>query len=311
MEQELITKIETADISAELKHALIDLGQSLDALLPVVSIPLKRRAPYLFGKLIAEATDATTETHWWETTFDFIAQAARENTTLGQPVLASVERIIPSLARTFGSVRQRDSARDYRRHGVRDLFAQRNTHRTEKIFCRAERTITSTSAFQQVCLVSRDLRRARAGRLYDDRGRSRHAGIFLVAINDRAAVSRTRLWSPSDSTFGRIRQDATERKRIAGQLRTRRRQSRRVLSKARIYFDWQNRPWRTCFANAAGIRQCSSFESIEKSMRPAWVCSSPIHTVSSILPTSRPRSVSNFWVPFNMRDQAGQCIVMP
>jgi len=48
MEQELLTKIETADIPAELKRALIDLGQSLDALLPVVSIPLKRRAPYLF-----------------------------------------------------------------------------------------------------------------------------------------------------------------------------------------------------------------------------------------------------------------------
>lgn len=43
MEQELVTKIETADIPAELKHALTDLGQNLDALLPVVPIPLKRR----------------------------------------------------------------------------------------------------------------------------------------------------------------------------------------------------------------------------------------------------------------------------
>ena len=102
MEQELLTKIETADIPAELKRALIDLGQSLDALLPVVSIPLKRRAPYLFGKLIAEATDATTETHWWETTFDFFAQAARENTTLGQSVLASVKELLPLLRARLG-----------------------------------------------------------------------------------------------------------------------------------------------------------------------------------------------------------------
>ena len=63
MEQELLTKIDTADITAELKRALIDLGQHLDALLPMVSIPLKRRVPYLFGKLITEATDATKEKH--------------------------------------------------------------------------------------------------------------------------------------------------------------------------------------------------------------------------------------------------------
>ena len=102
MEPELVTKIESADIPVELKHALTDLGQNLDALLPIVSIPLKRRIPYLFGILVAEATDATTETHWWETTFDFIRQAANENRAIGQPVLDAVAKLRPLLRERLG-----------------------------------------------------------------------------------------------------------------------------------------------------------------------------------------------------------------
>jgi len=102
VDQELVTKIETADIPAELKRAITELGQNLDALLPVASIPLKRRIPFLFSRLVAEATDATTETHWWETTFDFIAQAARENTALGQPVLDAVAKLQPLLRERLG-----------------------------------------------------------------------------------------------------------------------------------------------------------------------------------------------------------------
>ena len=102
MQPELASKIETADISAELKRALTDLGQGLDALLPVLPIPLKRWIPFLFGKMVSEATDATTETHWWETTFDFIVKAANEHGAIGQPVLDAVQKLQPILCQRLG-----------------------------------------------------------------------------------------------------------------------------------------------------------------------------------------------------------------
>ena len=48
MEQELVTKIETAAIPAELKFALTDLAQKLDALSPLLLAQARRRARYFF-----------------------------------------------------------------------------------------------------------------------------------------------------------------------------------------------------------------------------------------------------------------------
>jgi len=103
MEQELVTKIETAAIPAELKFALTDLAQKLDALSPLLLAQARRRARYFFGHLVTEATDPATDTLWWEFTLDFVTTHAREHGEIGQAVVDAAQKLHPLLREHLGS----------------------------------------------------------------------------------------------------------------------------------------------------------------------------------------------------------------
>ncbi|MBM3127217.1 MAG: GNAT family N-acetyltransferase [Chloroflexi bacterium] len=102
MEPELATKIENADLPAELKTALTDLAQSVDVLAPQLPAGPSRRIRYFLGQLIAEVTDATVDTHWWESTCDFIVKTAQDRGASGQAAVAAVRKLQPILHQQLG-----------------------------------------------------------------------------------------------------------------------------------------------------------------------------------------------------------------
>jgi len=103
MEQELVTKIETAEIPAELKRALTNLAQKLDVLSPLLPAQPRRRARYFFEHLITEATDPATDTLWWEFTCDFITKNARDCGAIGQAVIDAAQKLQPLLREHLGA----------------------------------------------------------------------------------------------------------------------------------------------------------------------------------------------------------------
>jgi diamine N-acetyltransferase len=103
MEEQLVAKIETADIRAELKLALANLAQSIEALVPALSAGTRRRVRYRFERLITEAADVTVDTHWWESYCDLISKAANDSGVSGQPVLEAVKKVQPLLRERLGT----------------------------------------------------------------------------------------------------------------------------------------------------------------------------------------------------------------
>ena len=102
MEQELANKIETADLPAELKTALTDLAHSVDDLAPLLPTGPGRRIRYFLSQLIAEVTDATIDTHWWESTCEFIVKTAQDRGASGQAAIEAVRKLQPMLRQRMG-----------------------------------------------------------------------------------------------------------------------------------------------------------------------------------------------------------------
>ena len=102
MEQDLVTKIKAAEIPAELKLALNNLAQNVDALAPLLPPGPSRRVRYFFGRLVTEATDPTVDTHWWESACDFIVRNANDRGDVGQAVVDAVQKLQTILRARMG-----------------------------------------------------------------------------------------------------------------------------------------------------------------------------------------------------------------
>ena len=102
METDLVTKIENAEIPPELKIALTALGQNVDALLPRLPMGPSRRVRYFFGRLVAEATTPTVDTHWWESDCAFISKNAHDCGDGGHAVVDAVQHVKTLLRERMG-----------------------------------------------------------------------------------------------------------------------------------------------------------------------------------------------------------------
>jgi GNAT superfamily N-acetyltransferase len=102
MEQELVDKLEVADMPSELKLALKELAHEVDLLWPSLSAVQRRRTRRRLDRVVAEAIDPATDTHWWEIYLDLIAKMAGEGGTAGQPVVEAIQRLRPLLRSRLG-----------------------------------------------------------------------------------------------------------------------------------------------------------------------------------------------------------------
>ncbi len=102
MKQELVAKLDDASLPAELKLALKELAREVELLQPSLSVVRKRRTWYWLDRVVTEATDPASDTHWWEVYLDLIAKAARECGAAGQPVGAAIQRLLPLLRARLG-----------------------------------------------------------------------------------------------------------------------------------------------------------------------------------------------------------------
>ena len=66
MVQELLGKLDNADLSVELKLALKALVREVELLQPSLSVVQKRRTQYRLARVVTEAIDPATDPHWWE-----------------------------------------------------------------------------------------------------------------------------------------------------------------------------------------------------------------------------------------------------
>lgn len=106
MEQDIASKIDNADIPAELKFSLNELAEKLEALLPVLSAQQRRRMRYMLSRLVTEVTDPAVEPHWWESCLDLMSKAANGHDARGQAVLKAVQDLQPLLRQQMGPYEQ-------------------------------------------------------------------------------------------------------------------------------------------------------------------------------------------------------------
>ncbi len=126
MDANIATKIDAADIPAELRAALYGLAQSLDVLLPLLLYRPRRNIAFMFDELVNEATDETVDTHWWEVALDLIGKAAQEHDTVRQPVQAAIGQIAPLLRQRLGPYNE-VSLREITEDTVVDICALSDT----------------------------------------------------------------------------------------------------------------------------------------------------------------------------------------
>ncbi len=96
MEQELVGKLENASIPDALKLALKELVQEVELLRPSLSAVHQRRVRYRLERVVTEAIDPTTDTHWWAVYLDLIGKMVQEYGA-GQAVMAAIQRLLPLL----------------------------------------------------------------------------------------------------------------------------------------------------------------------------------------------------------------------
>jgi diamine N-acetyltransferase len=102
MEQELVGKLEGADMPSELKLALKELTHEVELLSPCLPALQQRRTQRRLDRVIVEATAPATEAHWWEVYVDLIAKMAGEQGAAGQPVVEAIQRLRPLLRSRLG-----------------------------------------------------------------------------------------------------------------------------------------------------------------------------------------------------------------
>jgi len=102
MEQDTISRLDSAGIPVELKLALKEVLHEVEALSPSLPRVQQRRSHYRIERVVTEATDPAVDTHWWPVYVDLVAKAARELGATGQPVVDAIQRLLPLLWSRLG-----------------------------------------------------------------------------------------------------------------------------------------------------------------------------------------------------------------
>lgn len=83
VKEEFTPKVDNANIPPDLGRALADLIHEIALLWPDLSPVQQRRIRYRLDRVITEAAEPSTETHWWEVYLDLSARIAQEHGAAG------------------------------------------------------------------------------------------------------------------------------------------------------------------------------------------------------------------------------------
>lgn len=106
MEKDMAGRIDGAGIARELREALKELVQRVEALLPKLAVAHRHWLAYMLDQVVTEATDGTADTHWWEAALDLVTKAAHGQAETGRPVVEAVQRLHPLLRQRLGRCEQ-------------------------------------------------------------------------------------------------------------------------------------------------------------------------------------------------------------
>jgi diamine N-acetyltransferase len=112
MDEDTANKISQAAIPAELKAALGDIVEWLDAQPPTLPKDTGMQLRFARRRLVAEATDPTLDTLFWEVAVHFVTGAAREQGPAGQPALDAARRLEPLLRQHLGGAGEEVTLRE-------------------------------------------------------------------------------------------------------------------------------------------------------------------------------------------------------
>jgi diamine N-acetyltransferase len=100
-EPSLKEKFASSEVVAPLKNLLAELGDEVESLSPLLPTTPRRRAGYMFERLVNEVLDPSLEPNLWEVGLDIITKAARSQGKRGMQVNELVTRLTPELHACF------------------------------------------------------------------------------------------------------------------------------------------------------------------------------------------------------------------
>jgi diamine N-acetyltransferase len=102
MSNELLERINEAELPEPLQAALRDLAQALEPVLPNLPDHPRNVVNARLGQVLREAADPATEAHWWEASLDLIVKTIGEAGEERRSVQAAVEDVVPLMHERMG-----------------------------------------------------------------------------------------------------------------------------------------------------------------------------------------------------------------
>jgi diamine N-acetyltransferase len=133
MEEEFAAQIAAAQIPPGVKAAFSSYFQVFETLEPSLPRRYQHRFRQWLGQMLAEATDPTVQTHWWQIVIDLIAKAVEPFGEPGRALIAAGRQLAPLLLAHLGP---------YSEVTLREI-----TEDTVAIICRLSDTLTEPQKF--------------------------------------------------------------------------------------------------------------------------------------------------------------------
>jgi diamine N-acetyltransferase len=102
MSDELLDRIDEAELPKPLRAALKDLVQAVDSVLPGLPHHPQSVAGWRLGIVVQEAADPATEPHWWEAALDLVVKTIDQAGADTVDVRAAVERVVSLMRERMG-----------------------------------------------------------------------------------------------------------------------------------------------------------------------------------------------------------------
>jgi diamine N-acetyltransferase len=102
MSNELLDRIDKAELPGPLRARFVELAQALEPVLPSVPDHSQHMASRLLGRVLEEAGDPATETHWWEAYLDLAIKMVGSTGSTVEGLQQAAARLAPLMHERMG-----------------------------------------------------------------------------------------------------------------------------------------------------------------------------------------------------------------